>query len=374
MLDMNDPRAKRLQSFIDEGKNSVVTALQSIQSEFQVRRDRQVRPPAMTWKHNGESLGLNLAGDSQGYQFSGHSEGQVYDRVGLPRNYARQLLTLDRPRPDLLLHNLNELMPQTIAQGALIRTVGPLAKGFLSPSYRRMDAAPILENFLDAALKSGYVPYRGANTDYRYAISMIYPQVFQPSQEEFTAFGIQIITGDYGQQALSLSMMILRIVCRNLATGMQMLRKVHLGSRFDMGDREQIDLSDRTYKLDSATIASLTRDVVRSSTENIKLLESGINKANNTQLTDEKAHKVYESLKKRGVKKDLVDSIKSTYENTPPTVELLPPTKSAWRMSNAISLIANNDKLSQDTRIDLEQEAFSLLNMEKVNPSEPRLI
>jgi hypothetical protein len=374
MLDINDPRARKLQSFIDEGKASVMSALQSIQGEFEIRRDRQVRPPAMTWGYK-DALTLELAGDDQGYRFTDHSEGQVMDRVGLPRTYAKTLLTLDQPRPDLLLHNLNELMPQTIAQGALVRTVGTMAKGFLSPSYRRMDAAPILESFLDSALKSGYVPYRGANTDFRYAIIMVYPQVFQPAENEFVAMGVQIMTGDYGQQALSLSMMVLRIVCRNLATGMQMLRKVHLGSRFDMGDHDQIDLSDRTYKLDSATVASLTRDMVKASTDNIKLLASGISKANQTELTDDKATRIYETLKKRGVKKDLVDGIKTAYENTPPTIELLPPTKSLWRMSNAISLIANNEKLSQDTKIDLEGEAFSLLGMDKVAPSnEPRML
>ena len=368
MLDRTDQRSAKLQEYIDQGKASVMTTLEAISKEFEIRRDRQVRPQALTFDYT-EGLKVGINGEPETYNTTDHSAGQVFDRVGMPRQYAAKLATLDRQ--DLILYNLRQLAPQTIEDGALLRTVGPQLKGFLSPAFRRMDASPILEGFLESALQQGMVPYSGRNTDYRMQVQMVYPQVMQPAPNEFIAMGASLTTGDYGQQALAVNMMILRITCKNLATGLDLFRRVHLGGRCQMGEKEIIEISDRTHQLDGATVASAVRDVVKGAADQARLLESAVTKAANQEITEDKAKAIYETLKKRGIRKEDVETIKAQYENVPDSVDLLPAGKSLWRMSNAISLIANNGKLSQDRKIDLENEAFNILGIDK-NAGKPQ--
>jgi hypothetical protein len=221
-----------------------------------------------------------------------------------------------------------------------------------------MDAAPIMEAFLKRTLEKGFVPYRGMNTQYRYQIAMIQPRIWEPVQGEFVIFGISLVTGDYGNQSLEIDLLMLRIVCLNLAIGYDMFRKIHLGSRFQMGEGDEIiPISQKTIKLDIDTISSAIADVVDASNDHIKLLENKIREANEKDIRDPKA--IYDTLRKRGIRKEIVDQIKTSYD-LPQEVEILPKGNNLWRLSNAISLVAKGIQKT-DEKLDLEKEAMNLL-------------
>jgi len=220
---------------------------------------------------------------------------------------------MDLDENELLSRNLKRLTERMEEDGILLRRVGPTIKGWLSPAYKRMDAAPIMEAFLKRSLEKGFVPYRGMNTAYRYQIAMIQPRVWETVQGEFVVFGTSLVTGDYGNQSLGIDLLMLRIVCLNLAIGYDMFRRIHLGSRFQMGEADEvIPISQKTIKLDTDTISSAITDVVDASDDHIKLLEHKVQDANEKEIKDPKS--IYDCLRKRGLRNEIVEQIKTSYD------------------------------------------------------------
>jgi hypothetical protein len=356
---MSDPREEKLQKIIDDGRASVVKALKEIHDEFASRTDLMVKPEAVDFVIDGYGFHPIIQGIA--HSMTSHSVGQMLERAGIPSAFAQKLINLGEP--DLLKMNLKRLTDKLEGDGIMIRRVnyqndGKLIKGWLSPSYKRMDASPIFEAFIDRSTKKGFVPYRGLNTDYRYQISMVFPRIFNPTPQEFMIFGMSLTSGDYGNQSLQIELLMLRIVCMNLAIGYDLFRRVHLGSRFHMQEGDVVQISEKTHQLDTQTIVSAIGDVVDSGEEHIKMLEHKVVKSAEEILSETGEKRVYEALRKR-FRKEIADQVKTMYE-LPQEIELLPSGQNLWRMSNAISLVANGvERL--DEKVDLEKEAMGIL-------------
>ncbi len=349
-----DPREAKLKEIIERGRASMTAALEGIQREFANRQDMMVKPTAVDFVIKDRAI-MPMIRD-QAYHLTGHSQGQVLHRAGIPSQFATRLMDLEEN--DLLRQNLKRLTERTQEEGILIRQVDETIKGWLSPAYKRMDAAPVMEAFLKRSLEKGFVPYRGMNTDYRYQIAMIQPRIWEPVKDEFVMFGTSLITGDYGNQSFEIDLLMLRIVCLNLAIGHDMFRRIHLGSRFQMEEGEEIiPISQKTIKLDTETISSAITDVVDASENHIKFLECKVQEASDKEIKDPKS--IYDAIRKRGIRKEIVDQIKTAYD-LPQEVEVLPKRNNLWRLSNAISLVARGVERPDD-KVDLEKEAMNLL-------------
>lgn len=346
-----DQAIGKLNGYIEAGRGALQTALAGIQKEFMDRRDIIVKPAAMDFEIDG---GIHPLVGGDRYDLTPHSEGQLLERAAVPRAFAQKLQTLGER--DLLRQNLRTLLPRVSGDGLLVRHVGPLAKGIMSSAYRRMDASPIFEGFIGTALNNGFVPHRGMNTDRVYTASLLDQEIHEPRPGEFLVYGIQLQTSDYGAAALEFNLMMLRIVCNNLAVGMDLVRKVHLGRRF--GDEhfnggQVIELSNKTHQLDTRTVSSAIQDAVRGSRGYIKALNAKVSEAaeKNVNLGVELAN-----LKKKGVKAEIVEKVKTVFNSELP-VEVLPEGHTAWRLSNVLSLLAQTEK--GDTKLELEQAAFA---------------
>jgi hypothetical protein len=349
-----DPREAKLKDIIEKGKASLQKTLEEIQHEFAIREDMAVRPTAIDFLVQDHKIQPVIRDEA--YDLTDHSQGQMLTRAGIPASFAQKLMDLEER--ELLSKNLKRLTERMEEDGILLRRVGTTIKGWLSPAYKRMDAAPIMEAFLKRTLEKGFVPYRGMNTQYRYQIAMIQPRIWEPVPGEFVIFGTSLVTGDYGNQSLEIDLLMLRIVCLNLAIGYDMFRKIHLGSRFQMGEGDEIiPISQKTIKLDTDTISSAITDVVDASNDHIKLLENKIQEANEKEIRDPKS--IYDTLRKRGIRKEIVEQIKTSYD-LPQEVEILPKGNNLWRLSNAISLVAKGIEKT-DEKLDLEKEAMNLL-------------
>ena len=353
-IQTTDPREAKLNEIIEKGKASLHKTLEEIQHEFAIREDMAVRPTAIDFLVQDHKIQPVIRDEA--YDLTDHSQGQMLNRAGIPAQFAQKLMDLEEN--ELLSRNLKRLTERMEDGGILLRRVGTTIKGWLSPAYRRMDAVPIMEAFLKRSLEKGFVPHRGMNTDYRYQVSMIQPRIWEPVPGEFVVFGTSLVTGDYGNQSLEIDLLMLRIVCLNLAIGHDLFRKIHLGSRFQMGEGDEIvPISQKTINLDTDTISSAVTDVVDASETHIKLLEHKIQEASGKEIRDPKS--IYDSLRKRGLRKETVEQIKTAYD-LPQEVEILPKGNNLWRLSNAISLVANGIE-RPDEKVDLEKEAMNLL-------------
>ena len=342
---------EKLSSIVEQGKNKFDAVLNDIQCEFDQRRDIIVKPEALNYAAG--SLGLQMQVKGEGYFVpTQYSEGELCTRLHVPRQYINTLQ--EAKLYDLTALSLNRLTRQFAGDGLLLRTVSGTAKGILSPSYKRIDGAPIMTAYIQTAIEYGLVPYKAYNTDYRYHIEMIYPKVFEPVEGEFMIYGSSLTTSDYGASALKLELMALRVACTNLAVGSDVFKRVHIGSRF-ASDKDIAELSRETIELDNATIASAMKDVARMLPSYFDVLSSNIQAANDQKLTTEQAINMIIKY----LSKEQLNNARA-YFNTPADVEVLPPTKSIWRLSNVLSLMAQSTE-NNDQRLDLQNLAMRVI-------------
>lgn len=353
-----DIRQEKLENIISEGKVKVNSVLEDIGQEFKLRQDIIVKPDVIFYQPTrGNGLGLQIASESgqcygNQYALTSHAEGQLLSRIGIPKTYAQNLRDLGEF--GLLKDNLDKMTERQAKDGLLIRHIDGTIKGVLSPSYRRMDASPIFEGFVKGCLDNGYVPYDGLITDYRYSLSFIMPEVFSPSEDEYLVFGLNITTSDYGHNALQVGLLALRITCKNLALGRDIMRNVHLGRRFNT-EESYLELSDETRMLDTKTLASAVVDITKTGIQYHSKLRAVITRSTEIGV----ATPDLKRLMKSGLPKEFCASVKSVYESELP-VEMLPKEKNLWRLSNAISLVANV-QTSNDVKLDGQKVAMDIL-------------
>jgi hypothetical protein len=347
----------KLTEVIERGRASTRKSLEDIVREHSIRKDFIARPEGgFSCLLQDGKLVVSVGDDlRQTYSMTDHAEEQLLSKAGLPKNYKDHLIRIDET--GLLTHSLDRLLKKTAESGVMMRRVGDTIKGVLSPSYRRMDASPIFGAFVSESVTAGFVPYRGAVTDTRYVLSFLKPDILEPIPGDFCVFGVQIRTSDYGFGAMQFNIFVLRVICVNLATGLNLFRKIHIGRRIEVGedDADVIDISERTASLDVETVASAVRDATRSSVRYFAPLAKAIEGAS-SDVPD--VSKALQDLKKKGLKKDLLEKVHLLYESPMP-VEILPPEPSSWRLANTLSFLANGE--SGDDRLALEDASFQIL-------------
>jgi hypothetical protein len=355
MKNVNASVKSKLQEIIDKGKENVEKAVLDIQKEFEILKDLIVRPAALNYKVDNKGLVIKVVDEE--VVPTPFAKSQLLTKLKFPAGYMDTLSELGEY--DLIQENLHKLTSKLAVKGLLLRKVGTTVKGVLSPSYRRMDASPIIEAFISQALSFGFVPYEGKNTDYRYSIRFLLPKIFNPTGNEYVTYGACLSTSDYGASALKLELMILRIVCENGAVGMDVFKHIHIGRRFDEWDgQDSIELSGHTYKLDTQTIASAVKDAMKALPESFHVLNTRISEASNKELSTEQAMSI---LKTKNLGKEVLAEAKTLYE-MPDSVQVLPAGRTAWRLSNVLSLMAQGQKMkSEDQRIDMQGLAMDVL-------------
>jgi len=336
---------EKLQQRINEGRVQMAQVLSDIQAEFDHRKDFMIPKERMQYAVNKD---ITLLIDNNQFNLTDHSRQQLLNRVGIPSTFYDKLKGFNLQ--PLIKQNLDELTSK-LNTSIMLRTVDTNVKGFLTPSYKRMDASPIFSAFIQSSLNAGYEPFRGYNTDYRYQLRMIQPDLFSPNgNDEAITFGMAFTTGDYGGQALKLEIFILRLICLNGMLGFDTFKKVHIGKRFDNTNNL---FSAQTINLDEQAMISGIHDVVKALPAKIENLKSDI--IQSTQI--EPKESLFDKLKKR-MQKSEFDEMQNLYNNVN-DITILPEKKSNWRLANAISFIAKSKK--PDRAIDLEGLASEVI-------------
>lgn len=348
---MNMNVRERMEKVVEEGRQDVATALESIQREFVIRRDLVVKNDKIAIAFNGAGA-MTIKTPDRDFLATEHSEGQAFSHYGVPRAFADKLISWKMT--PLLERNFAEIGSTRFgSNGVMLRTVGDQVKGWLSPSFRRIDASPVLGSFVEGAVKAGMVPIRGFNTDYRYQLRFAFPDVIVPRgiDSEATLFGASLTTGDYGGSAFKAELFLMRLICLNGMIGTQVFRHIHVGSRFTSSDDVAI-LSNETQRLDVRTMSSAVRDMIRA----LPAQRETIGKRIDDAFEKEPSRAAWDAVRK-ATDKGTFEEIEKAY-NSKADVSLLPEEKSSWRLANAISLIAQGQEKA-DKRIDLEALAMS---------------
>lgn len=197
------------------------------------------------------------------YSLHSHAVGQLADKIGVPAKYLRELSEGAAWQRSLAVNILNEHSSWTGRTRVLIRAVGDQVRGVLSDCYRRLDSEQIMTAFLTEAMSQGAVPCDALLTDTKVYVETILPEpVLVPTQlngEVAVYMGARFSTSDYGDGAVDMRAFLLNGVCLNGMVRESLMKQVHLGSRLP----DNLQLSERTYALDTQTTVSAIRDFTK---------------------------------------------------------------------------------------------------------------
>lgn len=348
----------KLEATIENGRAHAMAVIAKVESE--VPDDRIVRGPALNFEAGNAAAGDGImvhlpdAGTIGSTAMTVHNNAlqQLTERgpAAMPMKYVRELQATHWGR-ELLADSLSRIYANS-DERYLARSYGGQLRGFLSSSYRRLDSRPLLDSFAQAVAKVGAIPVEGYVTDTRVTLKALMPQVYEPVPGEVVALGLAWGNSDYGNGAHSLRIFMLRLWCTNYAIGDESLRQIHLGASLG----EDMNYSDRTYRLDTARSASMIRDTVDMTLgpDGVYRALEAVKQANEDKV-DPKQVGAY--LKKRlgaGMATQVADAFSSA------DVEMMPPGQTRWRLSNAISWVAGQTA-DTESKLDLMRAAGEVL-------------
>lgn len=277
---------------------------------------------------------------------------QVAAKALIPTAYATRLATGEPWEKQLLVHLLNESYAHH-DERFLLRVVKEQVRGFLSNRFKRLDSRPVVNAFALACQEVGALAVDGYALDTKIVIKAVIPQILEPVPGEPMLFGIALENSDFGHGPLALRTFCLRLICTNYAIRDENLRRVHLGSRLE----EDLSFSDKTIELDGAALASAISDIVKATLAPTRIEEyqNLIRRANELNLEAVP----FEQLRKL-LSKDESEKVIESYDS--PDVEHMPPGKSVWRMSNAISWLAGQ-LYNPERKLELMRVAGKVLDL-----------
>lgn len=346
---------RKMEEAIHRGLTSAERMIEKVQNT--ILTDRVVKSKSLFFEAGDDGFNIGLHDSRPGVPgtvrtLHDHALRQVLEKADVPPKFSDRLLEKGDWGRELLLKNLNEIYNHS-EERHLVREEKSVVKGFLSDRFRRLDTRPLLDSFVGAAQTLGMVPYEGYGLDTKVLLRTILPKVFEPIPNEVMAFGLEWSNSDFGNGANQLSLFVLRCYCTNLATGQECLRQVHLGKRLD----DNIAYSQNTLELDTRANASALKDMVTHviGPDRVNGYLEVIQKASADEI---EGKDVAQKLKKYLTKGD-VDKVVAAYESN--DVVNLPPGNTNYRLSNAVSWLAQAKGTSEAKKLDLQRVAGELL-------------
>lgn len=308
----------------------------------------------MRFYSNGE---FNVHMDEDKYHLHNNALTQLSYLFGIPASYSKKLLETKWGR-DLLQEVFTEHNNNCTRSRMLVRSVDNEIRGVLSDKYRRLDSRMLYEKFLTVAKEKGAVPIEAHYSKVKQYMTVVFPRVFEVNTENngtvYMALGARIANGDYGNSALHLNSFMMQCVCTNGMVGTSALSAKHLGKRLSA----DLQLSQKTYNLDTRTMASsiydITGNLLSQDTmlENIRKMKSASNEIIDMDMAIKKLPKE--------IYKEEVESIKSILLSGDEERGVYgKPTK--WKLSQAITAAAND--IGGTRKQDLDEIAGKFLGL-----------
>lgn len=348
---------EKLERDIESGRRFAEAVANKVYTE--VPRDHVVKGKALVFdgdadsRDKGDPDGLLIGFEGESLGLTQHSTSQICQRANMPKRYLNWLSEGEQRAWGLPLaaDNLNEIYRHQDRR-FLLRDHDSTLRGFLSDSYRRRDSRPLMEGFMEACKQVGALPYDGIGSETRVSMKAVLPRVFEPVPNEVMSIGCMWENSDYGAGKHGLWVFISRLWCTNKAIMTTGFAQIHLGKKIE----DNPMLSQKTIDLDAKATVSAMHDVIGHSMapEMVNTLCRVVRKAHEEEID---ASKALDRFKKK-LTKDELDDIKGKY-NTPDVVQL-PAGNNTWRLSNAVSWLANETE-EPDRRLELMKVAGEML-------------
>jgi hypothetical protein len=268
---LNNVVINKVQRMIENKRTGVRETMQRLAYEGQIAQDyvapigvelrQKEHTPVIRFSNDGE-LRMNM----RHQQFSLHDNavGQLAEKMDVPSQYLRALAHGNEWQRHLAATVLNEHSSWTERQRVLVRSVGTEVRGVLSDSYRRLNSVEILTAFVEEAGRQGAVIADAKMTDTKIWAETILPMPITiptlKNGDVVIFMGARFSTSDYGDGAVDMRAFLLNGACLNGMVRESVMKQIHLGARLP----DNLQLSNKTYELDTQTTVSATRDLTKS--------------------------------------------------------------------------------------------------------------
>ena len=268
---LNDVVTNKVHQMIDNKQANVRETMQRLIYEGGIAQDyitplgvehrQREESPVITFINHGE-LFMNLR--KSPFTLHDNAIGQLAEKMNIPPAYLRGLAKGNEWQKQLAATVLNEHSSWTQRQRVLVRSVGTEVRGVLSDSYRRLNSVNILTAFIEEAGRQGAVVADARMTDTKIWAETILPMpIVIPTVKNGDVvifMGARFSTSDYGDGAVDMRAFLLNGACLNGMVRESVMKQIHLGARLP----DNLQLSHRTYELDTQTTVSATRDLTKS--------------------------------------------------------------------------------------------------------------
>lgn len=367
---LNEVVMNKVQSMIENKAVGVQATMERLIEEGKIAQDyiaplgvnlrKQEHDPVITFKaENG--LFMNMPDG----QFSVHSNAvrQLADRMGVPQRYLLNLAGGDEWAQQLAAHLLNEHSSWTQRSRVLVRTVGQQVRGVLSDSYRRLNSVEILTAFVQEAAGQGAVISDAYMNDTKVWAETILPTPITiptaKNGEVIIFAGARFSTSDYGDGAVDMRAFLLNGACLNGMVRESVMKQVHLGSKLP----DNLQLSNKTYELDTRTTVSAVRDLTRGLFSKETIMQKAIEIQAASEVDVDFEREIKRLTKDGGLLKAEGQAVEKILMNNNPD-DGVQGAATLWKLTQAIT--AHARELTPERSRELHEISGQLMNRVRV--------
>jgi hypothetical protein len=259
---------------LDNSAGTLMSAVGGIMADRSRKMDFNAPFGALAFETDIDSDGLhvphvvlegNAGVPTTRYEFTQHALAQLMERLRIDIRTARYILQRS-PREATEL--VNALLAKKGEETMLLRTFdgngsNPVARSFLSPSYKILDHEDVLETMLPVLAESdgAWESVRAGSSDQRMLFSFKSRTITADASPlklgDMTALGVQLTNSEVGSGSASLSQLLWTLACLNGMSTSNKIRKTHLGKARTESDVSLLT-SDTKDKIKTATLAELS--------------------------------------------------------------------------------------------------------------------
>ena len=367
---LNEVVMNKVQKMIDGKAVGVQATMERLINEGKIAQDyiapigvnlkQKDHSPVITF-NGGDSLTMNMPDGL--FSLHDNAIGQLADRMGVPQRYLRSLASGETWAKNLAAEILNEHSGWTQRTRVLVRTVGTQVRGVLSDSYRRLNSVEILTAFVQEASRQGAVISDAYMNDTKVWAETILPQpIVIPTAKNGDVIifaGARFSTSDYGDGAVDMRAFLLNGACLNGMVRESVMKQVHLGAKLP----DNLQLSQRTYELDTRTTVSAVKDLTKGLFSRDNLMKKACEIQGASEIDVDFEHELKKLTRDGGLLKSEGKEVEKILMRNDPE-DGVQGGATLWRLTQAIT--AHARELTPERSRELHEISGALLNRVKL--------
>jgi hypothetical protein len=236
---------------------------------------------------------------------------------------------------------LNEHSGWTNRTRVLVRSVDSEVRAILSDSYKRLNSVDLISAFLSECSSKGAIISDAFMDDTKVFCETVLPVPMEiPTLNNGTVMifaGARFSTSDYGDGSVDMRAFLMNGACTNGMVRESIMKQVHLGAKLP----DNLQLSQRTYDLDTKTTASAIRDLSAGLFNKENLMRKAIEIQGASEINVDMSDELRKLVGKGSLLKNEGDSIEKILMNNNPA-DGVQGAATLWKLTQGMTAFARD--------------------------------